>query len=388
MVRDCVRRTGIRAYIYNLAHSNNGFHIDEDHIASLKYVETDLYVQVAFKVEDNAFNFQRKLNDFNSGFLLPGVKLCVVVSRTLSGVAGFDRIWPEDYSSSDSSSPTQSLLDVFQETQSEAATAVSFHSPLARYQSIEQPAAWATTRPERLHLISKCKCNSDSDYAKYKNSDDNLISASRYFHEFFDGINNDHEMIIMSMGEVGDAEMLLGGGSRVRVFVILTFLRDDVRDLVLPRLKVGTKLVNPKLNQYEVSLLVKNPTTFKFCLDWKMRSTINNLQRKRQEGMYIGADFVFTADEFQIGLSVEELSIFEDLENLMLSEDDNTFGGGIASAAITGDGVAKSEGKETAAATPPPPPSSEKSITFPLVLKPVSGGAGIPKRLGERGGER
>ena len=329
MVKDCLSRSGIRGYIYKIAHSNNGYHIDEDRTASLKYVEADLHVQVAFEVKESALNFQRMLCALNSGEVIPGVKGIVNVSRKLSNEVGLNIIWMSDYHSSDSASPPTSLLELGRETtpsETASASSVSSQSFLAKYQSIENPQVWRCIRPERLHLISKKVCNSSEDYALYKNSEDNLISASRFFHEYFDGLNSDHELVIMSTGRVGDREMTQDG-IRVRVFVILTFLRDEVRDALLPRLQVGTKVVSEELLQYEVSLLVKNPDTFTFCLNWKMKNTIANIQNKQLENNYIGAALDFN-DMFLTHPSAVELSLMDELESFTLDDNDNTLDGG------------------------------------------------------------
>lgn len=313
VVKGCLRRSGIRPFIYRMAHTFNGLHTDDAGTDSLKYVGEDLHVLVAFKLEDSAHSFQRNLCELNLGSLVPGVQGIVKLEKALSESRGFARIWADEYQATDSTSPTTSILEAVKETASETATTVSFQSPEAQYQSIENPVVWTVVRPEKLHLISAAVCKSDSGYKKYNSDKNNLISASHLFHEYFDGLSCDHEMVIMSKERVGDKETIQGGGSRVRVYVILTFLRDDVRDVMVPRLQVGMDVVSAERRQYRVSLLVENPKIFLFCLDWKMKHTIANLQKKKEENKYIGQDF--DVADFLIP-SEEELDLMDDLENL------------------------------------------------------------------------
>jgi len=128
-------------------------------------------------------------------------------------------------------------------------------------------------------------------------------------------MNNDHEMIIMSMGWVGDSEGVPGGGSRVRVSVTLTFLEETVRDVMVPRLQVGAKVVNLQRRQYEVTLLVSDPKAFAFCVNWKMKNTICNLQKKQEDGKYIGEDYNFV--DF-LTSTEEDLSVMDELDKLAM----------------------------------------------------------------------
>jgi hypothetical protein len=311
VVTGCLSRSGIRAAIYRTAQQCDGLHTADVSEGSFTYNGEDLHVCVAFDEVAKARRFQGLLCDLQIGLLMPGVKCSIKMEKSLGSLEGFDPIWAIEYNPDDSTSPSQSMLEVA----SDAASVVSFSSKLAQFQSIENPRAWSTTRPEKLHLISKKVCDTDAVYDKYKTSDDNLISASRLFHEFFDGMNNDHEMIIMSMGWVGDSEGVPGGGSRVRVSVTLTFLEETVRDVMVPRLQVCAKVVNLQRRQYEVTLLVSDPKAFAFCVNWKMKNTICNLQKKQEDGKYIGEDYNFV--DF-LTSTEEDLSVMDELDKLAM----------------------------------------------------------------------
>jgi hypothetical protein len=104
-------------------------------------------------------------------------------------------------------------------------------------------------------------------------------------------------------------------GSRVRVFLILTFLNEEVKEILVPQLQVGARVVNSELLQYEVSVLVENAEDFCYCVNWKKNRTLSKLQKKNERGQYVGRPFehLFEATE-------EEMALSQNLEEIHMDD--------------------------------------------------------------------
>jgi hypothetical protein len=316
-MKDSLNKVGVRQLLYGMAQQYNGLHVDEEELASFKYVEEDLHVLVAFKEERDAHGFQLALCDLDAGTRVSGLKGAIEMCKKLGDVKGYDAIWGNEYDPTDSNTPTKTPFDLLQDATSEVVTIISMNTPLARLQSIENPKWWARTKPQSLHLIDRAVCDKDENYAPYKTTPNNRISAGSVFHDWFDGRSNDHEQLVLSVGSVGEPEIVVhpDKGSRVRVFLILTFLNEDVKEILVPQLQVGARVVNSELLQYEVSVLVENAKDFCYCVNWKKNKTLRKLQEKNESGKYVGRPFEHlfepTEEETALSLNLEDIHIDE-----------------------------------------------------------------------------
>lgn len=182
------------------------------------------------------------------------------------------------YDAGDSESPVGSLEE-FQGCILSAAgsstSALSLHSPVVLFQSIERPELFGSLRPVKAHIKSKAACK-DSDYdpdmkAPLISDENNLLGLSRDFHDLFDGTMTcdvdigvpDVPLIAIKPPEERDIfrEEVVSSSpplKRKRVQVVVECRNDSVGEIVEKRLKLGSEKLS--VTKFKTHIHVANPS--------------------------------------------------------------------------------------------------------------------------------
>lgn len=154
-------------------------------------------------------------------------------------------------------------------------SAVSPSSPLVRFQALENESNFQCFEANCYHLIDKDVCENDSRLSKYVYDENNLIITTRPFRLALDGVfvipRGIPNILINFRGCDNNTPLQFGGIRRFQVNVGIEFANEIVRDMMLPQLKDGCSKLTELV--YTVPVLVTDPETFKFCLDWKESKT-------------------------------------------------------------------------------------------------------------------
>jgi hypothetical protein len=268
LVEGCVPEAlsvvGVRSRLYQFADRDLGYY--EEGRRGFWYDGNNLCVHVVFKSEDNALHFESHLRNEQITINSPMNKLEITtrVSHSPSITLG-RRIFFKDYVPTDSDSPqdTQSVVapaqaSVFEETSDEF-----------KYQRIESINAFGSIgKAESCHLMSSAFCKSHVTYMKYDTDPNNRLAMSRDFHGWFDALNTQTPVFLLTVESVSDQPVVEG---RYRVGLSLTALNLEYAAKILGRLIEGSsKTENPLVMRTYVH--VTDPVVFKKCLEWKEKT--------------------------------------------------------------------------------------------------------------------
>ncbi|CAK4117245.1 unnamed protein product [Aphanomyces euteiches] len=262
-VENALEGKGVRARLYQLAHSNIAYY-DPNYAHAFTYDGKKLMFHVVVKSEDNAQFFEAKFLDEIHTFGSPLYNLKVLsnvdkVSRP-SNVSTLRRVKFSDYQPSDSDSlqetmsPTSALSDVAYLDQS---------TELFQYQRLEDIQMFpCAAKAEKARLMSKEHCEKYESYTKYKHDPNNFLALSRDMHGWFDALNTDFPFFKVDVVSWEEKP------SRYKVLLKVTVANYECKDTVFGRLKEGSQKTSDALTM-NTFVYVENPKTFQICLEWK-----------------------------------------------------------------------------------------------------------------------
>lgn len=194
--------------------------------------------------------------------------------------SSLEKVRLSHYNGSEYDSPVQSL-EAFSTVSSSDLSTASVSSDLVTYQCLENTKQFAQTRPYKCHIKPRKKCKN----SKLESSEDNIITATHHFHQYFDGMNTeDHKTGVFDIPMIAIKPELppesrdfrkvdLPAANRTRVDVIIECRDRLIADNIVTRLKDGTDYSHMSELLLKTFVHVSNPTTFCDCLQWKYDDT-------------------------------------------------------------------------------------------------------------------
>ena len=138
---------------------------------------------------------------------------------------------------------------------------------VVKYQSLEK-IGWLEFGSEGAHLVSKKTCLKRKNDSLNR-SENNRLALSRQLHGFVDGLSNGRRPVVKLNYVPGKEEKV---DQRYRVTIGVEFLNQNVRALVEPLLKGGSRnTANPLVMECDVYVLDKKE--FIECLIHKSNET-------------------------------------------------------------------------------------------------------------------
>ncbi len=124
-------------------------------------------------------------------------------------------------------------------------------------------------RPDKCHLMDKRACV--GDLQAYKTDENNIILLSKDFHNLFDGLNADFPSLLIAFkSKTEDVNRETG---RYEVELFIEFYDTSISKIYANRLKEGSQKFSDLV--WGTKVWVTNVNDFKYCLDWKMQTTVD-----------------------------------------------------------------------------------------------------------------
>jgi hypothetical protein len=216
-IKDCLQFKGIRAMVYIEAEKHFSYCVDGTHDQCIQYDGADLVLQMGFKQEEQALRMQNLLWEMGRGEIVRSLKGRVgtveVTSITTAQLTG--RISANQYDERAADSPAATLEDAANNDTSSVSSnhTVALDSPLAVYQSIENPAAFCVGGVDKAHIWPRKRCTPAE--AQDLN---NYLGLSKTLHYAFDGPHNGAPTIAIRPLET-PAQSAMRGRRQFRVAV-------------------------------------------------------------------------------------------------------------------------------------------------------------------------
>ena len=275
--KDAKNCKGIRAAVYKYAQMHRAYYSPTDRSKSIWYDEgTDLNIELWFKEETKALGFGYSLALWHqeNPFLVHGDDVTVEEGIKSMSVET-DELSPvllTHYVAGDSESPIQSLAE-FDASKSSTCSVVSSGTPLAQFQSLEDPDKFQDLNPYVCHIKPKAR------FEQLKDKEYNKIAASWPFHQMFDGmctvdLNTGEQnlpLVAVMPLKTETKEEMIGepATKRTRIGVELEFRNPHSANEIL--LKPGsTKISDTK---WKTFVHVEDVDKFCECLEWKNKDT-------------------------------------------------------------------------------------------------------------------
>ncbi|KAJ3319644.1 hypothetical protein HDV06_006137 [Boothiomyces sp. JEL0866] len=249
---------GIRKNLCRFAQTHCGYYHPINNTFS--YEDDNLVVDIVFKTEQSALNFQTEFEFINTNISYSELEIeSDVVPIDLIPIS--KRVLLRDYRSADFDSPEDSMFSQSEFTEYQPT------DDIVRYQSLEK-IEWLEFGSEGAHLISHKVCKKrkllDLDI-----SENNRLALSRQLHGYVDGLANGRRPTVKLNYVPSDEEFVDG---RYRVVVGVEFLNQRVKAIVAPLLKDSSKQSdNPLMLECEV--FVRNKEEFIEALMFKSEET-------------------------------------------------------------------------------------------------------------------
>jgi hypothetical protein len=264
---------GARRTVYRIAFQHNAFFTGES--TSIFYDGDTLKVNLAFKEERDALAFETDLigatETHRSALEGLVVDLTVEQRRGTFPLEPPRRIMPSDYKPEESTSPDDGIS-----VAASTVTVLDFKSDFVRYQRIEsiELLQHALNGTEKCHLIDKAHCEKFSSYKQYQNDENNALSMSRDFHGWFEGLIGDVPMFKLDYIRHSNQPMA-NMDNRYEVVISVTVIDAAASKFIFPRLSSGSAAVEGQNLSMLAKVYVRNPSVFKYCLEWKAKRTSN-----------------------------------------------------------------------------------------------------------------
>jgi hypothetical protein len=268
------KKIGLRGTIFKEAEEAQAAYVKG---VGIKYGEEKdgddgLCLDLYFKSESAGMKFATSLRHWNMNrpfFRLDPPPL--VDEETCPHPPNLERVLLDHYEPGASDSPCTSLADL-EGQRSEAATSVQPESELAKYQALEKPTYLFAigAKPFRMHLKNRKGHGHPKALAE---NESNMLAGSWNMHQAIDGLNmRDKKMPTVAVGYARQGDMLETPlGKRRKVIVLVKCRNEEIAAQVQPFLKMGSERKDN--TSFEVPVAVKEPNTFKACLEWKFQQT-------------------------------------------------------------------------------------------------------------------
>ena len=136
---------------------------------------------------------------------------------------------------------------------------------------------------DKCHLIDKARCAKYITYKKYQNDENNILSMSQNFHAWFDGRCN-LNVPLFKLDYVRHSDQPIASlDNRYEVVISVTAIDVAASKHIFPRLSSGSVAVEGDNLSMLTSVYVRDPTTFKICLEWKAKATSKKWRDYRAE---------------------------------------------------------------------------------------------------------
>lgn len=279
VIHDAQRLVGVRAFVYSQAQEHLARYPLPNRAGGIFYGDDtpdDLQIRLVFEEKHLAERMQNAFVSMDTG-LVTALHGKVEVNEELQEVDSIGgRVFRGHYRGDDSSSPATSLSQMVRLVQSEgsmtAESAVDQNDPLFKYQCLEKPQLFTYIRPEKMHLIGQKQCKKE-----LKSDPNNMLSGSRSFRQYLDGLNADHPWIAVRVGHIYEEMVEVDQERRYKVDLIIECKEDGVAEHIGYRIKDGSeKRRSSETGRVEflTHVFVTNPATFADCVGWKHRDTL------------------------------------------------------------------------------------------------------------------
>lgn len=235
------------------------------------YHNYDLKIDLLFKTEEKAMQFQTSLRQWNFKRPYFQIEQPIVFPLHVTSQKLLTPVLLVEYQPEHSDSPCMTLDDL-RGNLSARGTSIEPDTDLGKYQALERPE-WLQvggSKPYRLHLKNQGKgYGHDPALASDEN---NMLAGSWTFHQFVDGLNMASQLPIVALepGEVKEEIEVEPGHIRRKVMVNIECCDDEALLVISPMLKPGSEQNGLVFSTF---VLVKDPGTFKECLRWKYDDT-------------------------------------------------------------------------------------------------------------------
>lgn len=262
----------VRGNVYRDAEEFLAFRLDDVNSNYIWYDGNDLHIDLYFKSEEKAMQFQTNLRQWNFKRPYFPIEQPDVEPLQVTGPHPLVPVLLNQYEGKDSSSPCMSLEDL-RGSPSARASSIEPDTDLGKYQALERPE-WLQlggAKPYRLHLKNQGPAyRHDPSLAS---DDNNMLAGSWPFHQFVDGLNMPDKLPIIALkpGDIMEEIEVEGGQKRRKVMVDLECRDENTVEAVFTMLKPGSTRTGPLA--FSTFVLVKDPSMFKDCLQWKYDDT-------------------------------------------------------------------------------------------------------------------
>ncbi|KAJ3308322.1 hypothetical protein HDV04_001377 [Boothiomyces sp. JEL0838] len=250
---------GIRKTLYRFAQTHSGYYHPFN--KAFEYEDDNLLVDIVFKTDQEARNFQTELEFINTNISYSDLEIESDIAQ-IDLIPISKRVFLRDYKSTDCDSPEDSMFSKSEFTEYQPT------DDIVVYQSLEK-MSWLEDGSEGTHLLSHqvCKKRKLSDLDK---SENNRLALSRQLHGYVDGLSNGFRPTVR-LNYIPSSEEYVDG--RYRVVVGVEFLNERVKGLVVPLLKDSSREQAGNALVYECDVFVRNKEEFIECLKFKSEET-------------------------------------------------------------------------------------------------------------------
>lgn len=272
---------GARRTVYRMAFHHNAFFTGED--TSIFYDGDILKVDLAFEDRRDALALETDLisavETHRSALEYLVVDFTVEEQHGPFPLEPRRRVKPSDYKPEDSTSPDDGISVV-----ASSVTILDLNNDFVRFQRIEsiELLQHPLNTTDKCHLIDKAHCEKFVTYQKYKNDDNNILSMAQHVHGWFDGrVSNVplFKLDYVSHSNAPSASL----ENRYEVVISVTALDVAASKLIFPRLPSGSVAVEGDSLAMLTRVYMRDPKTFKFCLEWKAHTTSKKWKEYRAE---------------------------------------------------------------------------------------------------------
>ena len=265
------RQKCVRGNVYRDAEEFLAFRQRGAEVRCIWYADKDLKIDLFFKTEERAMQFQTSLRQWNFRRPFFQIEQPIVLPLQAMNENLLTPVLLAEYQPTDSDSPCMTLDDL-RGNLSARGTSIEPDTDLGKYQALERPE-WLQvggSRPYRLHLKNQGKGYGHPP--ALASDENNMLAGSWTFHQFVDGLNMSSQLPIVALepGEVREEVEIEPGHKRRKVMVNIECCDEQASRVISPMLKPGSEQHGLVFSTF---VLVKDPGTFTECLQWKYDDT-------------------------------------------------------------------------------------------------------------------
>lgn len=261
-ILECGGTHGLREDLYKAAECTLGLY--KANGCAVERDGEDLLIDVAFNTKDNAVRFMTSLKNLCgwSHIEYDEVVIEVFEGEVMTDHKGASRmIVREDYNPEETTSP--------EGTPSHSTSAQTFllaTEPLTRFQSVERPSLFRSSKPHACHIIDKKLL---PKHLKHVVDENNLLAMTGTMHSMYDGTTRDEDIPTIRIS--ADEETRPSAEGRQEVVLKIEALNEEVADDVECFLRKGFRREAGRF--LYVSVFVKDVELFKYNLSFKHERT-------------------------------------------------------------------------------------------------------------------